>query len=443
MSRGAGQGSHQAMQQMSGGSIPLGMDSRRPPEPETSPPFHQPPTVLPPEEAWRRIAGQLAPLPAVEVPRAAAAGGVLARHLAARVDVPAEDVSAMDGYAVAAPVPGESLPVVGRIAAGAPPGFALPADTAARIMTGAPLPAGADRVVPVEETDGGRSTVVVRSAGSPGDHIRRHGEILRAGAPLLPAGTLLTPGALALLATHGYQDVPIHRPPSVAVLATGDEVVPPESAPAPGQLRDSHTDFLRAAVASLGLEATSLGIAPDRVDELRERVRRGLAADVFLLCGGVSMGELDLAEGVLTDFGCRPVFDAVAIQPGKPLVFAVHGEPGQERYVFGLPGNPASVMVSFWLFVRPALRRLRGLPDGYWQGALRAVLTAPLPGAAGRDRFLPAEIEIVNGEIRATPFTSKGSHDLAAYARGTALVRIPAGAAPAPAGELCEILPLV
>lgn len=393
--------------------------------------------ILSPDEAWQAIAAHLAPTPEESVPRRAAAGRVLARSLTATVDVPATDVSAMDGYALAGSVPpGEQRAVAGTIAAGDRPGFALSPPAVARIMTGAPVPAAADRVVPVEASDGGREEVVFTGEVEPGAHIRRQGEVLRRGAPLLPAGSLLTPGALALLATHGYADLPVHRAPTVSVLATGDEVVPPEATPAPGQLRDSHTDFLLAAGASLGLRFEPLGIAPDRVDALTDRVEHGLRSDVLLLCGGVSMGEFDLAEGVLASLGCRAVFDAVAIQPGKPLVFAVH----DRGLVFGLPGNPASVIVAFWLFVRPTLRRLLGIEDSWWGGALAGILDAPLPGAGPRDRFLAAEVAVREGTLRVTPFPPKGSHDSAAYARGTALVRVRPGAAPAPAGAACEVL---
>jgi molybdenum cofactor synthesis domain-containing protein len=396
--------------------------------------------MIHPDEAWRRIAAHLPPhRPPQEeaVGRRAAVGRVLARPLAAAVDVPAADVSAMDGYAVAGAVaPGERRPVALTLAAGDPPGFELEPPAVARIMTGAPVPGGADRVVPVEMTDGGHGEVTFSAGTGPGEHIRRRGEILRSGDPLLPAGALLTPGALALLATHGHGEVPVHRAPSVAVLATGDEVVPPEAVPAPGQLRDSHTDFLLSAGASLGLRFQSLGIAPDRVDALTALVGRGLGADVLLLCGGVSMGEFDLVERVLAKLGCRTVFDAVAVQPGKPLVFAVH----EKGLVFGLPGNPASVMVSFWLFVRPALRRLLGIEDTWWGGALAGTLDAPLPGAGPRDRFLPAEVAARDGILHVTPHPPKGSHDLAAYARGTALVRVRAGASPAGAGAGCEVL---
>ena len=389
-----------------------------------------------PDEAWRIIAEQLAPLPAEEIARRSAVGRTLARDLAATVDVPAADVSAMDGYAVSGEVrPGDHRAVAGTIAAGDPPGFELPAGTATRIMTGAPVPRGADRVVPVEATDAGRDEVVFNATAEPDAHIRRRGEILSAGASLLLAGSRLTPGALALLATHGYATLPVHRAPTVAVLTTGDEVVPPEATPAPGQLRDSNTDFLLAAGASLGLRFESLGIAPDRVDTLRSLVEAGLRSDVLLLCGGVSMGEFDFVEGVLAELGCQALLDAVAIQPGKPMVFAVH--PG--GLVFGLPGNPASVMVSFWLFVRPALRRLMGIEDAWWP-AVSGTLAAPLPGAGPRDRFLPAAADSRDGELRVTPFASKGSHDLAAYARGNALVRVRAGSVPAGTEERCEVL---
>ncbi len=393
--------------------------------------------LIHPDEAWRRIAERVRPLAETSVGRREAAGRVLAEGLTATVDVPASDVSAMDGYALAGEVqPGEDREVAGTVYAGARPGFDLPAGAAARIMTGAPVPAAADRVIPVEQTDGGRERVTFQKGVPQGEHVRRQGEVLRTGDPLLPAGALLTPGALALLATHGYGEVPVHRLPSVAVMATGDEVVPPDQVPAPGQLRDSNTDFLLAAGSTLGLRFTSLGIAPDRVDPLRELVHQGLQSDVLLLCGGVSMGELDLVEGVLAEAGCEAVFDAVAIQPGKPMVFMVH--PG--GLVFGLPGNPASVMVSFWLFVRPALRRLMGFEDSWWGPALTGTLASPLPAAGPRDRFLPAEVEARDGELRVTPHFFKGSHDLAAYARGTALARVRAGAARTEAGGRCEVL---
>jgi len=406
-----------------------------------------PTAPIAPEEAWSRIAPYARPLPEERVGRRAAIGRVLARPLAATVDQPAVDVSAMDGFAVAGPVePGERRPVATTLPAGVAPGFVLAPPAVARIMTGAPLPLGADRVVPVERTapGGSRDEVVFQNGVPAGEHVRRRGEILRAGGPLLAAGTRLGPGTLSLLAGQGIGEVPVHRAPRVAILATGDEVVAPEAAPGPGQLRDSHTDFLLAAGSTLGLAFTPLGIAPDRTDALAPLVERGLGFDVLLLCGGVSMGEHDLAEGVLAALGYRVLIDAVAIQPGKPLVFAVAATPpaGGSALVFGLPGNPASVMVGFWLFVRPLLRRLLGHDDAFWHGAVGTLLSAPVPAPHGRDRFLPAALTVRDGQLHAAPVVAKGSHDIAGYATAGGLVRLPAGSGPLAAGAPCEVLPL-
>lgn len=398
--------------------------------------------MIEPREAWQCLEPHLEPLPLVEVERQRSFGHVLARDLSARVDVPAMDTSAMDGYALRGEVAaGQRLPVGGTVAAGDAPGHRLGEAAALRIMTGAPVPEGADRVVPVEHTDGGAEQVAIERPVGAGANIRRRAEVLAVGDPLLAAHTLLTPSSLALLATHGIDPVPVIRSPRVAVLTTGDEVVPPETEPGPGQLRDSHTDFLCAAGASLGLAFEPQGIAPDEPAKLAARIEAALDRDVLLLTGGVSMGEFDLVEEVLGELGYDLLFERVAIKPGKPLVAAAPRH-GDGALVFGLPGNPASVMVTFWLFVRPALRRLLGVPDGYWHGALAGELAAPLPGAKGRDVFLPASVRFGAGRIRVTPHGPKGSHDLASYAHGTALVRIPAHATPQPAGAPCEVLPL-
>jgi len=418
-----------------------------PPPDVPEPPAPEPP--LEPERAWSRLLPRLAPLPAERVPRRAARGRVLAAPLAATVDVPPADVSAMDGYALAGPLAaGDVRPVAGRVAAGDPPGAALPPGGALRIMTGAPMPEGADRVVPFELTDRGRERVTVRRATAEGAHVRRRGEVVVAGDELLPAGTALGPAALAVAAAHGHAELPVHRAPRVAVLTTGDEIVPPEEVPAPGRLRDSHTDLLLAAGAALGLAFDPLGIAPDDPAELAGRIARGLEDhEVLLLGGGVSAGELDFVEEVLAGLGFAPLVTSVAVQPGKPLVVAARGSAAgaDRRLVFGLPGNPASVLVTFLLFAHPALLRLMGHRAAPFDAARPGVLAAPAPGARDRHRFLPAAVEPAadpGAPPRLAPLRLEGSHDLRAYARAGALLWLRPGSPPAEAGEPCRFLPL-
>ncbi|HEV8238288.1 MAG TPA: gephyrin-like molybdotransferase Glp [Thermoanaerobaculia bacterium] len=405
--------------------------------------------MISPEEAWQRLAAHLGPLPPRRVALGAAAGRVLAEEVRATVDVPFADVSAMDGYAIAGDVAaGAVVPVLGRVAAGDDvASLAVARGSAVRIMTGAPMPTGADRVVPVEETDGGRESVEVRVPPPAGAHVRRRGEIHRTGDALLGAGHRLTPGALALLAANGAMEVAVQAPPRVALLVTGDEVVPPEATPQPGQLRDSHTAFVSAAVAAAGGELVHLGIARDDPRDTRERLAHGLDADLLLATGGVSRGELDFVEPALAELGFQPLFDAIAIQPGKPLAALVlerSERPASARplLALGLPGNPASAMVCFWLFARPALLRLQGIEAGFWREALTGTLAAPLPAGAKRDRFLPARLATRDGELVVTPVSPRGSHDLTAFAQGTGLLRIRAGSAAANAGDRCSVLPL-
>lgn len=397
--------------------------------------------MLTPEDAWQRIADNIETLPREDTPRQLAGGRPLADDLPATVDMPPADVSAMDGYAIhGAYGEGDRLPVDGVVAAGKPSRRTLAPGHSVKIMTGAVVPEGADRVLPVEKTDGGGVEVEVHAVATPGQHIRRRGEVVRRGQSLMTAGTVLGPGAVSLMASHGYTSVPTYRRPRVAVLATGDEVIPPEEEPRPGQLRNSNGPFLLAAGHTMGLEFTSLGIAPDDIAGLRAHVEKGLEHDLLMLCGGVSMGDFDFGEQVLEELGCDILFDKVALQPGKPLVAARHRHSG--HWVLGLPGNPASVMVTFWLFARPLLRRLQGIDDGFWQGALRAELEAPLPPGKDRDRFLDARVRASQGRLLVTPQPPRGSHDVVSYAQGSALVRIRPLVAAGKVGDPCEILPM-
>jgi molybdopterin molybdotransferase len=393
-----------------------------------------------PEQAWAAIAARAGSLATESIPRRAALGRTLAEALSATTEVPSFDVSAMDGFAYRGEESvGALLPISVTIAAGDTPGARLASRTAARIWTGAPVPLGADRVVPVEQTEEPTPEEVrlvepVVAAA----HIRRRAEILAVGAPLLDAGAVIGPAALSLFAGQGIERLAVTRAPRVALLATGDEVVPPGQTPQPGQLRDSHTDYLLAAGLRLGLEFTPLGIAPDDADALVALIGPALEShDVVLICGGVSMGGRDLTEPALEALGATVAFDAVAVQPGKPLLFA-HRD---DRLIFGLPGNPGSVMVSFRLFVRPALERLLGRETGFWAESRRWTLSSPLPAGKKRDRFVPARAERpAGGELVVRPLGVRGSHDQETYASADLLLRIPAGAPAREAGESVEAI---
>ncbi len=390
-----------------------------------------------PDELWTEIESRSAPRGRESLARERAHGRTLAAPLVAREDLPAADVSALDGFALdAAPATDAVVPVVGTLAAGVAPGTRLPPGRAMRIWTGAPVPAGADRVVGVEHTEAaGADAVRILTAPPRGAAIRRRGEVVRAGDTLLEPGSRLSAAAIALAASQGVAELEVVRAPRVAVLATGDEVVAADARPAPGQLRDSHTGFLVAAGRDLGLEFESLGIAADDRAQLEALLAPAIAScDVVITCGGVSMGGADHAPEVFARLGCRTLVHGVAMQPGKPFLFACR----DLTLVFGLPGNPASVMVGFRLFVRPALERLLGRPAGFWREAFDVELAGPLPAAGERDRFVPAASEPETGRRRARPLASQGSHDLAAVARADRLLRIRAGEAARAAGGSVE-----
>jgi len=398
--------------------------------------------MLSPEEAWSRLAEAVETMPRRTLRRARreALGATLAEALRATTEVPASDVSAMDGYAVAGDlVAGTELDVAGTVAAGDAPGARLAAGRALRIWTGAPVPAGADRIVPVERTEtiDERRVRIVEPVGAAA-HIRRRGEILRPGAPLLPAGARLGPAALSLLAGQGVAEVDVVAPPRVAILTTGDEVIPAGDEPRPGQLRDSHTDYLLAAGRRLGLELRSLGIAPDEPAELRRRIGQGLdEAEVVLVCGGVSMGGRDHTPETLAALGATTLFAGVAIQPGKPLLAAR----SNERLLFGLPGNPASVMIAFRLFVRPVLELLLGREAGFWREARPVELAALLPAAPRRDRFVPARHagRGVRHEL-VEPLAVHGSHDSRTFGAADRLLRLRPGEPARQPGDLVEAI---
>jgi len=355
------------------------------------------PPLIPLEEAQERVLLDAVPLPVERVGLGEAAGRVLAEPVASALTVPPWDNSAMDGFAVrgidvaaASGLTPVTLRVLGEVPAGSAPRAAVAPETALRIMTGAMMPAGADAVVPVEDTDAkpGASvvpaTVDVRAAVGRGANVRRAGSDVGAGAELLAAGRELDPAAIALLAATGHADAAVHRRPRLAVISTGDELVPAGEPLGPAQIHDSNSLAVAAQAAEAGAEVRRLGIGRDALPDLLALVREAVAwADVVVLSGGVSVGAHDHVKAAFSAVGTLDVW-RVAIKPGRPFAFARASVAGRPVHLFGLPGNPVSVFVTFELFVRPLLRRVAGHRRPFDRPARVVRLAEPIRGSSGR-----------------------------------------------------------
>ena len=398
--------------------------------------------MIPLEEARAHVMGACPPLPAERVALRAARGLVTAEEVRATEAIPAFANTAMDGYAVrsadvaAAPV---VLRVVGTVAAGAKPSVTLGAGDAVRIMTGAPIPSGADAVVMVEATeDLGDGSVRILDAVPAGQHIRGAGEDVRPGQVVLEPGTVLTPGHLGVLASLGHADVVVRRRPRVGVLSTGDELVEAGRPLEIGQIRDSNRHTLLALCDEAGFEAVDLGLAPDDEARIEAALRDGVArCDAVLTSGGVSMGSFDFVKVVLDRIGDMRWMQ-IAIKPAKPLAFGLVGEVP----VFGLPGNPVSSMVSFELFARPALRRMGGHPSPD-RPRRRAVVEGALRRHPdGKVHFARVRLTVGDdGELRARSAGGQGSHQLSAMAGADGLAVLPDGPG-AVDGDTIEVIDL-
>ncbi|MEW6752495.1 MAG: gephyrin-like molybdotransferase Glp [Candidatus Latescibacterota bacterium] len=376
--------------------------------------------ILSPEEAQQVVLDHVRPLGLERVPLLGALGRIMAQDVAADYDIPPCDNSAMDGYAVRfADVEGATqdrpveLEVVEDIPAGRVGQRAVGPGQASRIMTGAPLPRGADAVVRVELTrsecpgPGGRVHVLDRE--SRGGNVRRAGEDIRRGDTVLCAGALCGPGEIGTLATLQRAFVTVWRRPVIAILSTGDELVEIDEPLAPGHIVNCNSYALAALATAHGAVPRILPIARDTEAQIRAAVEAALAADFVVSSGGVSVGEYDYVKKVLDDLGARTVFWRVAMKPGKPLFFCqVQGKP-----YFGLPGNPVSSMTSFLQFVRPAIRRASGyaeddllLPEG------RAILHNDVYNRGDRRQYLRAQLRWDDGRLLATTPAKQGSHML-------------------------------
>jgi molybdopterin molybdotransferase len=386
------------------------------------------------EEAQQAVLGAVGVLPAACVSLPHSLGLVLAEDVAADIDSPPFDNSAVDGYAViAADTVGasEGSPVVLRelpgVMAGGVPAEAVVPGTCMRVMTGAPIPVGADAMVMREdarEADGG--TVILLPALA-GDHIRHRGEAVRAGTRVLEAGTRISAAEVAMLAMMGAANPLCVRRPRVAVFSTGDELVDPAKVPGPGQIRDSNRFALAALVAESGAEVHSVRHIPDDLDATIQMLRDcagsgyGIPADVIVTSGGVSVGDRDFVKPALESIGRLDLW-RVRMKPGKPVAFGrIPRADGGETVFFGLPGNPVSTMVTFELFVRPALWKLAGRRD-LARPRICVRLAEAVDHRPGRQEFIRATAVFRDGGWHAWPTGAQGSNNLGSMLRANALI---------------------
>jgi molybdopterin molybdotransferase len=384
---------------------------------------------------------------------------VLAEEIRSEVNSPPYDKALMDGYAVRSADRQPERRILEEIAAGAVPRLPVTPGAASRIMTGAPIPDGADAVVPIEQTElVDESTVrLQRVENSARQNVLPLGASMRAGDVVLHTGSMLRPIEIAILAEIGRAEVQAIPRPRVAILATGNELVAVNETPAQGQIRNSNGPLLAAAANRAGAEAIELGIARDEPDDLRRWIEQGLAADVLVLSGGVSAGKFDLIPATLSEVGVEQVFHKLALRPGKPLWFGVKRDGDRPVLVFGLPGNPVSSLVCFELFVRPAIAKMSGLGfvslpvvaarlnDAFDIGGGRA---AYLPAVVSRGGFtafqgsgLARASELMSaGNLTASLLPWQGSADLATLARANGLARFSAEKQQLAAGSLVEVM---
>ncbi|MGZ4355618.1 MAG: molybdopterin molybdotransferase MoeA [Gaiellaceae bacterium] len=389
------------------------------------------------EEALGRILGRVTPLGPEGVELSAAAGRVLAADALAAVDLPPFPSSAMDGFAVRSEDTPGRLPIVARIAAGVPAPRELEAGEAMAIATGGVVPSGSDSVIPIEYVVEDDNNVEIPERVVQGDNVRPRGGDIAAGDVVVPSGARLGPAQIGALAAAGLDRVVAGRRPRVAVLATGTELRRPGEPLGPGQVYEANGVLLAATFASAGGDVDALPAVADDESSHRAALERGLAADVLVTSGGVSVGPHDLVRRILSDLGVEEIFWGIAVKPGKPLAFGVRGS----TLVFGLPGNPVSSLVGAEVFVRPALLALQGatVPGPvFFEGRLGATVRRN----AHRDEFLRARSVASEDGVLLDPVIGQESHMIARAAAADALVLAPRGEGELVAGERVRYLPL-
>ena len=389
------------------------------------------------EKALGRILERVTPLGPEGVELSAAAGRVLADDALAAVDLPPFPSSAMDGFALRSEDTPGRLPIVARIAAGVPAPRALEPGEAMAIATGGVVPPGSDSVIPMEYVVEDDNNVEIPEHVVQGDNVRPRGGDIAAGDVVVPSGARLGPAQIGALAAAGLDRVVAGRRPRVAVLATGTELRRPGEPLGPGQVYEANGVLLAATFASAGADVDALPAVADDESSHRAALERGLAADVLVTSGGVSVGTHDLVRRILSDLGVEEIFWGIAVKPGKPLAFGVRGS----TLVFGLPGNPVSSLVGAEVFVRPALLALQGakVPGPvFFEGRLGATVRRN----AHRDEFLRARAVASDDGVLLDPVTGQESHMIARAAAADALVLAPRGEGELVAGERVRYLPL-
>jgi molybdopterin molybdotransferase len=395
--------------------------------------------MIPVEEAQKIILENMNPLPVEKVSLQLALGRVLRQDVVADIDLPPFSRSRMDGYALraedVATVPA-TLRVIGEIPAGSQFQGVLSPGEAVRIMTGAPVPAGADAVQKVEVTETDDQTVVIKESVTPGQFITPRGSEAARGQVLLQVGSRITPAEMAVLATFGCAEVTVTRMPVVNVLSTGSELVEVYQTPSVAQIRNSNSYATLGYAGQLGARVNYRGIVPDDEEVTFRKVTEALeGSDAVILSGGVSMGDYDLVKIVLHRIGAKIYFDKVCIHPGKPTVFAKFGE----KAIFALPGNPVSVAVTFLMFAFPGLNAMLGLREKFLP-RITATLGQAAKHAPDRRSYLPGELSITNGAATVMPLKWGGSSDLVAFMRANALIIVPEGVPVIEKGQRGETL---
>ena len=373
-----------------------------------------------------------------------AQGCVLAEDVVARTDLPVFDNSAMDGYAVhsvdvasASPANPVTLPVLGDVPAGSMSAHGLAPGTAVRIMTGAPLPAGADAVVQVELTDGGVASVRIHGPVPPGRHVRRGGDDVLSGDVVLPKGTRLGPRQIGLLAAIGRDRVLARPKPRVVVLSTGSELVEPGTPAAGGQIWDSNSFLITTAAREAGAVAFRIGIVPDEPKQLIDAIEDQLIrADLVVTTGGVSVGAYDVVKEVMSRLGTVE-FDRISMQPGMPQGRGVIGP--DKTPIFTLPGNPVSAYVSFEVFVRPVIRQLLGAKTIY-RPEVRASSLTGFTSPAGKRQFARGALGVEEGRYVVTPLDGQGSHRVRDLAHANSLIVVPEDVTEVPEGGTVKVM---